>query len=143
MFEAEALWPLGQKHEVRATVTEPLDEEIDCRRRADRTVSLAAAGCLSRAAQVVTSHGVAPSTRHAANKLREMLCTRPSATAPDRQWVDDYRSQASPVSPSAIRKVVQGLPRQGAADMAGWHAEPFQLLLADRDAHAAFVKVIQ
>jgi hypothetical protein len=133
LVDARAAWPAQRS--VRRGEGDPDDDvggEAQRAEMANRACEAARDGRIARARQVLCSTGMLPGTDETRRSVEKLL--RPMGREPpELQWIERGRAHAMGLDRKLLAKRIREMGKGGAADMAGWYAEHFQLLLGEKD----------
>eukprot|EP00660_Eupelagonema_oceanica_P019056 gene19056-biopygen31932 len=138
LADARAAWPVRRAGARPDDGTEGEDGEAALAEAANRACEAARDGRIARARQVLCSTGLLPGTDATRRDVEKLL--RPvGRNPPDRSWIERGRAQAMGMDSKLLARRVREMGKGGAADMAGWYAEHYQLLLGDKGDFAVLV----
>lgn len=142
MFQNGA-WEALVETIVARTQTRPrtvAQNEVSLLEKLNETIQ---AGNLSRAANLLTSVGVAPPTQHNIQSVGKLFAPKPEEDMPKQsQWpLDSYRTENT-VNSSEVGRTIRKSKHGKAHDIHGWAYEHFKLLVREDKDTAAFTILI-
>eukprot|EP00660_Eupelagonema_oceanica_P019784 gene19784-biopygen20818 len=138
LADARAAWPARKAGARSDDVTDDDGGDAERAELVNRACEAARDGRIARARQVLCSTGLLPGTEATRRDVEQLL--RPvGRDPPDRRWVERGRAHAVGVDHKLLARRIREMGKGGAADMAGWYAEHFQLLLGDKADFAVLV----
>jgi hypothetical protein len=129
--EARAAWPPQRSvRKLDEDADDPTGEDYRAA-MANRACEAARDGRIAKARQTLCSTGMLPGT-DATRRAVERLLRPVGREPPSVKWIEQGRACATGLDRKLLARRVRELGKGGAADMGGWYAEHYQLLLADK-----------